>query len=272
MCKLITYIKVLLSVKFLLATLICYSQIGIGTEAPDSSAELDVFSENKGILIPRLTSKQISDSVTHEDALLVYNTSAGHFMLSLDTAWYVLNPWKGNEGKIYTETKKVGIGVENPVATLDINGELKINKPIETNNNSGTIYFNADSGYLMVHNGIDYYPLVYDTDMDGIIDKCDSIINDGIVYEDPFFYPKSHDRSEIYVRLNKTYWDNGRKKTGTMQTYTNYVTPIVPASTEKTSFLPGYYNSFIIEGDADLIPENIKIGINIFNVNGTYNK
>jgi hypothetical protein len=54
-----------------------YSQVGVGTTSPDSSAQLDVVSANKGILIPRVQLKGSSDAATianPKESLLVYNT------------------------------------------------------------------------------------------------------------------------------------------------------------------------------------------------------
>jgi len=54
-----------------------YSQVGVGTTSPDSSAQLDVVSANKGILIPRVLLNGSSDVATianPKESLLVYNT------------------------------------------------------------------------------------------------------------------------------------------------------------------------------------------------------
>ena len=66
----------------LLSTIICQlstaQNVGIGTATPDSSAMLDVESNNKGMLVPRiaLTSANSASPVTSPaDALLVYNTA-----------------------------------------------------------------------------------------------------------------------------------------------------------------------------------------------------
>lgn len=66
---------------FLLFTLFycnAYSQVGIGTDEPHSSSLLDVFSQNKGVLIPRvsLVATNSSKPVDNpENSLLVYNTA-----------------------------------------------------------------------------------------------------------------------------------------------------------------------------------------------------
>ncbi|TPG29925.1 hypothetical protein EAH81_27260, partial [Flavobacterium pectinovorum] len=70
----------LLPLVFVLGCYSAYSQVGIGTLNPNASAQLDVVSKNKGILIPRVTLKSVTDmtSVVSDDgnyaeSLLVYN-------------------------------------------------------------------------------------------------------------------------------------------------------------------------------------------------------
>lgn len=56
-----------------------YSQVGIGTPEPSESAELEILSANKGILIPRIALKSIDDTTTIEkgnvNSLLIFNTT-----------------------------------------------------------------------------------------------------------------------------------------------------------------------------------------------------
>src|SRR5690554_1494957 len=54
------------------------AQVGIGTSAPSTSAQLDIVAENKGILIPRVELTDVNTFApitgTQEESLLVYNT------------------------------------------------------------------------------------------------------------------------------------------------------------------------------------------------------
>lgn len=69
---------------FLLLSLNTYAQVGINTNQPQTHSILDINSQDKGILIPRVqltsifdttTVKALSGSVsTYENSLLVYNT------------------------------------------------------------------------------------------------------------------------------------------------------------------------------------------------------
>lgn len=59
---------------FCFFNMIVHAQTGIGTASPDSSAKLEVASNNKGILIPRMTSSQITAITNPANGLLVYQT------------------------------------------------------------------------------------------------------------------------------------------------------------------------------------------------------
>ncbi|TLX23711.1 hypothetical protein FE904_20700 [Chryseobacterium indologenes] len=63
-----------LSITFLLITLICKAQVGINTATPDNSAALDVYSQNRGMLIPRLTTAQRNAITNPANSLLIYDT------------------------------------------------------------------------------------------------------------------------------------------------------------------------------------------------------
>jgi hypothetical protein len=67
-----------LVVLLVLGTTYSYSQVGIGTSSPSSSAQLELLSTDKGLLIPRLQLKSTFDSTSitngNVESLLVYNT------------------------------------------------------------------------------------------------------------------------------------------------------------------------------------------------------
>ena len=54
-----------------------YSQVGIGTETPNSSAILDISSLNKGLLVPRMTEAQKNAISSPAQGLLIYRTDGG---------------------------------------------------------------------------------------------------------------------------------------------------------------------------------------------------
>ncbi len=81
--------KKLLVIFFLGLSSLVYGQMGIGTLHPNESAELEVKSADKGILIPRIKLKSLADQTTitngNVESLLVYNTTDN---TSLDPGYY----------------------------------------------------------------------------------------------------------------------------------------------------------------------------------------
>lgn len=70
--------NILLPLLFLINSLV-FSQVGIGTTAPDASSMLDIKSANAGLLIPRVSLTSTTDITTilnPATSLLVYNTSS----------------------------------------------------------------------------------------------------------------------------------------------------------------------------------------------------
>ena len=68
-------IKSILSVfAIVLFTTANYAQTGIGTSSPDGSAKLDITSNSKGLLVPRMTSAQRTNISIPATGLIVYQT------------------------------------------------------------------------------------------------------------------------------------------------------------------------------------------------------
>ncbi len=69
-----------------------YSQVGIGTTAPDLSSSLDITSTTSGILIPRMTEAQRLAIVSPSNGLLVYQTNlSSGFWYYNGTIWTSLS-------------------------------------------------------------------------------------------------------------------------------------------------------------------------------------
>ena len=94
-------LTILLSTMLLFATL-GYSQVAINTDGSnaDSSAMLDIKSSTKGLLLPRMTTIQISSISNPAAGLLVYNTDSSDFYGYNGSKWISLwntsdtiSPW-----------------------------------------------------------------------------------------------------------------------------------------------------------------------------------
>src|SRR5699024_8631974 len=143
-----------LRVLFLLTSFIYFTkmsgQVGIGTELPDASSQLEVVAEDRGILIPRVALESTTDQITisngNINSLLVFNTenqsdsTAGYYY------WYI-DRWRriGDSSASFKETLTTlidkGEGVF--VYTDEEGGESEINVPAAVINdiiNQGAIY------------------------------------------------------------------------------------------------------------------------------------
>jgi hypothetical protein len=108
--------------------------VGIGTATPDTSAQLDVTSSAKGILIPRLTAAQRASIANPAQGLLVYQTDGvvgfyvNRSIIGTFTNWSLIsegaNYWHSafnSENNIYNSNPGfVGIGTTTPVMKLSV--------------------------------------------------------------------------------------------------------------------------------------------------------
>jgi len=98
--------KYLLIVGLILSSQI-FAQTGIGTTTPDVSAKLDVFSDNKGFLPPRVTLTSATDNTTipnPAEGLLVYNKGS----VGLQAGYYY---WNGASWATIATASSAGNGV-----------------------------------------------------------------------------------------------------------------------------------------------------------------
>lgn len=98
--------------------------VGIGTVTPDPSAILDVKSENKGILGPRISLTSATMQLgpdPNAEGLLVYNTGN-----VLDPGYYF---WNGSEWRVFNTSSPANNGGQNPdlasVQSIAVMGPLK---------------------------------------------------------------------------------------------------------------------------------------------------
>jgi len=147
--------KIILSILIIMLGIELSAQVGINTDNsnPDASAILDVKSNNKGFLLPRMTSSQrelISSPVT---GLIVYDTDHDALYLYDGASWDVLSTgqlWERNSSATYlNNVKDVGIGTSSPMGKLHIhdathNTTLYITPGSTFSGDSATIMFSED--------------------------------------------------------------------------------------------------------------------------------
>ncbi len=113
---------------------ITFSQVAVNTDGsnPDASAMLDVKSNSKGILIPRMTETDKTNISSPAQGLMIYQTdNAEGFYYCTGSSWkYIGNEgndlWSRNTSSSYTyisnSTDNVGIGTSTPAMKLDVRG------------------------------------------------------------------------------------------------------------------------------------------------------
>jgi hypothetical protein len=149
--------------------------IGINTNTPDSSAILDIQADDKGILIPRLTSVERLAIPNPANSLLVFDvTEDALFFYSDSVANWLKIPnksevhWNIKNNNIYkVNAGYVGIGTDNPLNNLHIKGD--------SSQPAGIRITNGDSTYSVI--------IVIDINEDGIIVKGDDNVNEKLLYQ-----------------------------------------------------------------------------------------
>jgi uncharacterized protein (TIGR02145 family) len=68
------------------------AQVGINTASPHASAALDVTSNNKGLLPPRMTTGQRDAIASPASGLIIYNTTTNSLEIRNSSAWVSLSP------------------------------------------------------------------------------------------------------------------------------------------------------------------------------------
>ena len=119
----------------LLFKIVTFSQnVGIGTTTPNASAQLDVTSASKGLLLPRMTQAQRNGIISPATGLMIYQTDvqpgfyyySGLLWIQFGTG-SATNYWTANGSHILSNnTGNVGIGVNPPAYKLDIDGRMRI--------------------------------------------------------------------------------------------------------------------------------------------------
>lgn len=119
---------------FLGCAFFSYGQVGIGTTKPNASTQLEIVSQDKGVLIPQVALISATDATTisngNVESLLVYNTSTE---VDLQPGYYYWS--KGKWHRILTDDVHSNNG----------NGKAKM-----VDNGNGTYSYTNDDGSVIV--------------------------------------------------------------------------------------------------------------------------
>lgn len=84
--------KIILTTSLLVAVIVIQAQsVGIGTTTPSNSAQLDITSTSKGILIPRLSTTQRDAIATPANGLMIYNSTTKQYNFFNGIKWQNVN-------------------------------------------------------------------------------------------------------------------------------------------------------------------------------------
>jgi len=130
----------------LMANIIANGQaVGIGTSTPNASAQLDITSTTKGLLLPRMTAAQRGAIASPAAGLMVYETTSTSIWIYNGSSWVQLasggaSPWTVSAANIYNSNAgNVGIGISTPLEKLHLVGDFKQDNGTVTLNNAGSI-------------------------------------------------------------------------------------------------------------------------------------
>jgi hypothetical protein len=148
--------------------------VGIGTISPHPSAQLDVSSNTKGMLVPRMTSAQRIAIVSPATGLMVYDINSNSFWFWTGIVWQTIsssaNTWSlsGNSGTS-PATNFIGT-TDNKSLLVKVNNQKAGYIGVETNDgnifwgyqsgNSNIGFSNVAIGIKALYNNISSYNLI----------------------------------------------------------------------------------------------------------------
>ena len=133
----------IVSIILILVSWVTFAQIGIGTTNPDASSALEINSNNKGLLIPRMTTIEMNAIVSPAVGLLVYDTDTKLIWSYNGSAWV-----KSSGGKFVD-------GV-NPTLAVYNDGNVAIGRTSTSHKLHVTSLKNSDDSNTAVRIDADY--------------------------------------------------------------------------------------------------------------------
>ncbi len=138
--RLMKQLTILLMFAFYAAEALAQTSVAIGTSAPHSSAALDISSNNKGLLVPRMSNTARLSIASPANGLLVYDSSFHRLYQFQDGVWrYMLTneSWiqSSTRNWMYNSSDSIGIGTSAPTEKLDVNGNIRSRQGVIAANN-----------------------------------------------------------------------------------------------------------------------------------------
>lgn len=127
-------VKYLATIIGLLFMMHAKAQVGVGTNSPDASAQLDVVSTSRGLLIPRMTSSQRDNINNAANGLLVFqtNNTPGFYFYNNGTWQRLAGSTELTSGGTGASGNMLLSGAANPPSGTGNNGDFFINTSTST--------------------------------------------------------------------------------------------------------------------------------------------
>lgn len=133
--------------------------IGIGTTTPDNSAMLDVVSNTRGILIPRMNTTDRTNIASPATGLLVFDTDFGDFWFYNGSVWVEINVtagtnyWTlGSNNISNTNSGNVGVGVSGSGVTekFQVEANMKVGNAVWTTSGNDRVIKFGDGSFVTI--------------------------------------------------------------------------------------------------------------------------
>ncbi|TRX29618.1 hypothetical protein FNW25_01280 [Flavobacterium franklandianum] len=128
------------------------AQTGIGTKKPDESSVLDIYSNNKGLLIPRMSTKERNLIKNPANALILYNTTLQAIEINIGTKsnpiWVLVGDNGGLTAINNLSSGAIFVGNNNGIAKeVQVSGEVLLNNLGVTSINNAAVISKTLTGY-----------------------------------------------------------------------------------------------------------------------------
>ena len=178
--------KNLLPVAALLFGTAAYSQVGIGTLLPSNSSQLDIVSNSKGLLIPRVSLLNSTDNTTitngNVNSLLVFNTTTQNDVTPGYYYWFEKRWMRITNSEdviaLDTNTTNVNIQISNESLFLNDSDGNSVSVALEDVNIPTTIINNNDGSYTLINEHGQSYQI------NVVNDVVTNIQNEGAIYNE----------------------------------------------------------------------------------------
>jgi len=210
-----------------------FSQVGINTDKPDSSAALDIQSvdetgnNKKGILIPRVKLSSTTDKTNNPArGLLIYNTITQNDVLEDNfyyfdgTKWNPLLSNNNNKAVIVPELA-AALRLEHNITLKEIKTPITFDKNILSQKNNLIDYDFSDGTFTIQQDGT--YCITLQVGLTQIVEKQDIVIGIIAAKELDQISGKHYNKNDWMGRstFSAVYDDN--KSDRTFSTYTTYI-------------------------------------------------